>query len=143
MPTLPESPVGKNGLGGVVARSAGDASARMRSRSAEIEPLQGHPIIGGADHGPRAKQLIEAHLAMENVAADQSEAIFQILRRMNLATENRLGESRRMGIDGGDDLIRGLFALLVPAATRTEIIAEMLAEQAGDVTALGRQGGIE
>ena len=124
----------------IVARRAGHAAAGVRARPAEVQALERHPVIGRADHRPRAEQLVEAHLAVEDVAADQAEAPLEVERRMDLPAEHRLGEARRMGIDGRDDLVRRLLALVVPASARAEIVAEMLAEQAGDMLALGREG---
>src|SRR5688572_23731264 len=96
-----------------------------------------------ADHGSGAEQLVEAHLAVKDVAADQPEPPLEIERRMDLPAEHRRGEARRMGIDSGDDLVRRFVALLVPAPTRPEVIAKMLAEQAGDMLAFWRQSLVE
>ena len=132
---LPEAPVGKHRVRGIMARSAGHPAAGMRARTAQIEALERHPVIGRADHRPRAEQLVEPHLAVEDVAADQPEAALEVERRMDLPPEHRLGEARRVRIDRGDDRVGRLLALLVPAAPRPEIVAEMLAEQA-DATCL-------
>ena len=50
----------------------------MCTRAAQIEARQRHAIIGRADHRPSAEQLVEAHLAVEDVAADQTEAALEI-----------------------------------------------------------------
>src|SRR5437868_5154169 len=143
MAPIPWASVTQHRARGIVSGCAGHAAARMRARSAQVQPLQRHSIIGGADHRARAEQLIEPHLAMENVAADEAEAAFEIERRMDLATDDRLSEARCMVIDGRDDRVGGLFALLVPAAAAAEIESEMLAEQRRDVLALGREAGIQ
>ena len=127
---LQKLPVGEHGLRRIMPRRAGHAAAGMRARPAQVEALERHPIVGRADHRPGAEQLVEAHLAVEDVAADQAEAPLEVERRMDLPPEHRLGEARRMRIDRRDDLVRRLLALLVPAAPGPEIVAEMLAEQA-------------
>src|SRR5688500_10854516 len=48
--------------------------ARVCARPAQIKALERHPVVGRTDHRPGAEQLVEAHLAVENVAADQTEA---------------------------------------------------------------------
>ena len=80
----------------IVPRRAGDAAAGMRARTAQVEALERHPVIGRADHRPGAEQLVEAHLAVEDVAADQAEAALEVERRMDLPPEHRLGEARRV-----------------------------------------------
>ena len=63
-----------------MAGSAGDAAARVSARAAQIKTLQRHSIIRSTDHRPGAEQLVQPHLAVENVAADQAEAPFEIER---------------------------------------------------------------
>ena len=53
----------------------------MRAGAAQIEARQRHAIIGMAQHRPVREQLVEPHLAVEDVAADQPEAALQIERR--------------------------------------------------------------
>src|SRR5436305_10689328 len=139
MPPFPEAPVGEYGMRRIVTGRAGDPAAGMGARPAQIEALQRHSIVGRADHRARAEQLVEAHLAMENVAADQPEAALEIERRVDLPADYRLREAWRVAIDHCDDGVCGLLALLVPASAGPEIVTEMLAEQARDMAALGRQ----
>src|SRR4051794_39687922 len=121
MPPLPESAVGEHRMRGVVPRRARHAAARMRAGTAQGEALERHAVIRGPDHRPGAEQLIETHLAMEDVAADQAEAALEIERRMDLAAEHRFGEARRMRIDRCDDLVGGFVPFFVPAAPRAEV----------------------
>ncbi len=82
---------------------------------------------------------------MENVAANQTEAAFQIERRMNLPPQHRRRKARRVSIDGGNDMIGGLVAfpilltIAAPAPSRTEVVAEVLAKQARHMLPLGRK----
>src|SRR5690348_7987586 len=125
MAATPETTVGEHGVRGIVAGGAGHSAAGMGAGTAQIQALQRHPVIRGADHWPRAEELVEAHLAVKDVAADQPEPALEVERRMDLSAEHRLGEARRMRIDGRDDLVGRLLALVVPASPRPEIVAEM------------------
>src|SRR6476469_1864034 len=104
MPATPEAQVGKNSMRRVVPRGSGHTAPRMGARSAQVQALERHPIVSGADHRPGAEQLVEAHLAMENVAADEAKAPLKVERGMDLSSEHRLGEARRMCVDRRDDL---------------------------------------
>ena len=89
-------PVRQHRMRRIVARRAGHATAGVRARSAQVQTLQRHAVVSRADHRPRAEQLVEAHLAVEDVAADEAEAALEVERRMDLPPEHRLGESGRM-----------------------------------------------
>src|SRR3954453_9351328 len=143
MPPLPEAPVGEHGVRSIVARRAGHATTWMRTRTAQVKPFEGHPIVGRTDHRARAEQLVEAHLAVEDVAADEAEAPLKVQRRMDLPPDHRLRKTRSMGIDSGDDLVGSLLALIVPASARPKVVTKMLAEEAVNVPALGPQRRIQ
>src|SRR5437660_6086869 len=128
MPPLPEAPISEYGMRSIMPRRAGDPASRMRSRTAQIETFQRHPVGRRPNHRPSAEQLVEAHLAVENVTADEAEAALEVERRMDLPAEHRGGKARRVRVDGGDDLISRLLPLLVPAPPRAEIVPEVLAE---------------
>src|SRR5437870_542856 len=128
MPTAPEAPVGEHRLRRIMAWRAGHAAARVGSRAAQIKSSERHPVIGRTNHRPGAEQLIEAHLAMKDVAADQPEPAFEVEWRVYLPAEHGLREARCVAVDGGDDRVRGLLALVVPAAPRTKVVTEVLAE---------------
>src|SRR4051794_12801320 len=116
MPASPEAPVAEDRARRIMPRRSGDPATRVSTRAAQIQSLEGHAVVGSADHRPRAEQLVESHLAVEDVAADQAEAALEIERGMDLAADHGFGEARRMRIDGRDDLVGGLVALVVPAA---------------------------
>src|SRR3954447_3376186 len=105
--TLPP-PVRQDRLRRIMPGSAGHSATRVRARSAQVEALERHAVISRADHRPRAEQLVEAHLAVEDVAADQAEAALEVERRMDLPPEHRLGEAGSMAVDGRDDGVRRL-----------------------------------
>src|SRR6476620_9825964 len=108
MPARPEAPIAEDRPRGIMPRRSGDPAARVSARAAQIQALERHPVIGGADHRPRAEQLVETHLAVENVAADRAEAALEIERGMDLAADNGFGEARRVRVDRRDDLVGSL-----------------------------------
>src|SRR5947209_5852096 len=97
MATLPEAAILEHRPRRIMPRRARHSAARMRSGTAQIQALERHPVIGRADHRPRAEELVETHLAVEDVAADQAEAALEIERRMDLPAEHGFGEPRRDG----------------------------------------------
>src|SRR3982751_2754747 len=129
MASLPEAAVAKHRMRGVVPRSTRDSAAGVGARAAKVEALERHAVIGRTDHGTGAEQLVEAHLAVENVAADQPKAALEVERRVDLASKHRFGEARCVAIHRRDDRIGGSLALIIPAAPLAEVIAEMLAEE--------------
>ena len=86
----------------IVSGRAGHAATRVSARSAQVQALERHPVIGRADHRARTEQLVEAHLAMENVTADQAEAPLQVQGRMDLPTDDGRCEARRMTVHRRD-----------------------------------------
>src|SRR5882762_1973067 len=62
----------------VVARYSGDASARMRAGTAEIESAHGRAVVGVAEHRPRREELVERERTVEDVSADHAEVAFQV-----------------------------------------------------------------
>src|SRR6476661_1039594 len=143
MPPLPRPAIGEESMRRVVPGRAGHAAAGMRAGTAEVETFQGHPIIRRADHRPGAEQLIEPHLAMEDVSADEPEPALEIERRVDLAAEYRGGKAGRAAPDARNNCICRLFALPPPAPPPPEVEAEMLAEERRNMLALGRQGRIQ
>src|SRR5438309_3000799 len=102
MPPLPETAVLEHRARGIMTWRSGHAAARMRARAAQVQTLERHPVIGRTNHRPGAEQLIEPHLAMEDVAADQTEAALEIERRMDLPADHRRGKARRVRVDSGN-----------------------------------------
>src|SRR5438270_13229881 len=127
MTALPEAAILQHGASCIMTRSTGHSAARVRTRPAQVQALERHAVIRRANHRPGAEQLVEAHLAVEDVTADQPEPAFKIERRMDLPPKHRLGEARRMAVHRRDNRVRRLLPLLVPTPARPEIVAEVLA----------------
>src|SRR5206468_9914914 len=143
MPAAPEAPVGKDCLRRIMAGSPGYTAAGMGAGTAQVQPLERHAVIRAPDHGAGAEQLVEAHLAVENVATDKAEAALEVERRVDLPAKHRLCEPGGVRVDGRDDLVCRFIAFLVPAPALAEVVPEMLAEEAGDMLSLRRQGRVQ
>ena len=59
--------------------NAHDTTTRMAAGAAQIQSGDWRAISGTAD-----EELVEAHRAVEDVAACQTDLIFDVLRRLNL-----------------------------------------------------------
>src|SRR6476469_10833594 len=129
MASSPEAAIVEHRLRRIMPRRSRHSAAGMGPRSAQVQALERHPVIGRADHRPGAEQLVESHLAVEDVAADESETALEIKRRMDLPPQHRLGESGRVAVDRRDDLVRRLLPLIVPGSAGAEVKAKMLAKQ--------------
>src|SRR5258707_1993588 len=77
-PSKPPAPILQDRLRGVVAGRPGDAAARMRARAAVVEAFERSAVVRIAQHRPRPEQLVERERAVEDVAADEPELLFQI-----------------------------------------------------------------
>src|SRR4051794_8719759 len=143
MPFLPEAPIRQDRPSRIVSRRTGNAAARVRPRTAKIETLERQEITSRPDHRTRAEQLVEPHLAMKDVTADEPEAAFKVERRMDLPSKDGLGETGRVRVHSRDDLVGSLFTFLVPAPTGPEIVTKMLAEEARDMLPLRRKRRVQ
>ena len=65
----------------------GHAASRVRARAAHVEPGDGRTIITIPQHRPRRIELIERHMSVENVAADQPERLAEARRRLREAAD--------------------------------------------------------
>src|SRR5664279_2029437 len=84
----------------VVARHAADAAARVGTGAAHVEAGDGCAVVAVAEHRPRRPELVERHLAMHDVAADQSELALEVQRRQRDAADNRAPEAGSEALDG-------------------------------------------
>src|SRR3546814_8177926 len=66
--------VGENLACGIMARSAGDAAAGVSSGAAHVEALHRPPIGGVAKHGAGGPKLVQGHVAVHDVAADEARS---------------------------------------------------------------------
>ncbi len=69
------SSVGENYPRRVAPARAGDAAAGVRAGAAEIQAAQGRAILRPAGNGAQEEELVEAHVAVKDVAARQGEFI--------------------------------------------------------------------
>ncbi len=88
----------------------------MGSGAAHVEALDRRAVAGVAQHRPRRPQLIQRHVAVHDVAADQAELPLQVQGREDHAPQDRRLEVRRPVVDCVDDQVGDLFAVFVPRA---------------------------
>src|ERR1700676_2294253 len=69
----------------IVAGGSHYAAAGMRAGTAQEQALNGTTVAGPTGHGAHDEHLVEAHFAVENIAARDAETAFQIERRQHLA----------------------------------------------------------
>src|SRR5271170_4369352 len=77
-PPLPRPEVADHLAGGVQARRAADAAAGVGRGAAHIEAGNGRAVVGVAEHGPCRIELVEAQLAVKDVAADKPEVALEV-----------------------------------------------------------------
>src|SRR3546814_19087456 len=112
-------------------RRAGDAAAGMRPRAAHIKPLHRPAITAVAEHGARRPQLVEAHIAVHDVAADKPELAFEPLGRQPRLRDDARAEPRRVLPARVAAAIRRPPPLLIPSPPPRTFGRQLLAEQAG------------
>src|SRR5205085_11420032 len=61
-----------------------DAAARMRAAAAEVEVLDGRSVVAVAGDRPEGEQLIGRELPLHDVAAEEPEALLDVLRCQDL-----------------------------------------------------------
>src|SRR5262245_46411539 len=116
--------------GGVASGQPRDAAAWMRPGPAQVKIWNRHAVIGVAQHRPRAEQLVEAELAMEDVAVDEAEATLQIERGEDLTAEHAGLEVGRVLVHRRNHQIGKLLPRRIPTAPIGKLRGHVLHEQA-------------
>ena len=93
---------------------AGDTATGVRARTAHIKPRDRRPVVAMPQHRTCGIQLVERHVAVEDIAADQPEFALEIERRMDLPCNDTRLEIGCMLRDGVDDVVGDLLADIVP-----------------------------
>ena len=142
----PSSPQVLDDLAGcVVARCTGDAASRVGARTAQVKARERQTVIGVPKDGAQRIELVEAELAVEQIAVDQPEALFQIKRAQHLAGNDTAGEVWCVLGYGRDDSIGEcfLFSWVRPVSRRRQVRRDVLYEQTCDMLACRRERRIE
>src|SRR5205807_2531556 len=117
---------------------SGNSASGMRSCSAEIESVNGRAVLRPSSHGTHKEKLLQAQIAMEDVALGQTIGAFQIQRRKHLPGHDRLGNVGCVFSNLLDYAIAQQFALVVPVSL-SEMIRHILHEARMDMLARRRQ----
>ena len=104
------------------SRRAHYSTAGMRAGSAEIEAGDGRAVTGPSGYGAQEEHLVEAHLAVEDVAAGDAETAFEIEGLEHLAlAHDRVNVGCVFGDDFENAIAVGLAQVIpggVPQACR-------------------------
>src|SRR4051812_38080867 len=82
--SLAKAPIPQDLAGGIMPRRARDSSARMRASATHVEPGNRPAITAMAQSRPRGPKLIERHVTVNDVTADQPEFALEILGAVDL-----------------------------------------------------------
>src|SRR5262245_44940083 len=99
-------------------RSAHNATTRPRARSTEIETANRSFIGLATGDRPQIERLLGHELSLEDVAAGEPKACFDVGRGEHLAGDDRVGDIRRILCETFDHVIRNLVSPLIPCAFR-------------------------
>src|SRR5882724_9550989 len=114
LPSEPTPAIRDDRLRGIVAGRTGDAAAGMGTRATVIEAPERSAIVCIAQHGPRREQLVEREGAVEDVAAERAELLFQIERAQGLARDDARLEAGRVAVDRVDHHVGDFFTMIMP-----------------------------
>src|SRR5688572_3643977 len=123
----------------VVPRRTRHAAAGMRAGATHIYAWQRAAIVTVPEHRARREDLIQVQRAVEDVAADQAERSLEVERAVDLPSEHRGFEVRRVLVDRLDHQIRDGFAMRIPRLPIRQLRRDVLAEHARDVLARRRE----
>src|SRR6185503_5333067 len=116
-----------------------DPAARVGSRRAQVEPVDGEAIPRAPEERPPEEPLVEGLLAVERVAAAQAVVALEVQRRDHLAGTNARGETRRQPVEDADDAIReGVRSAIGVPRALPERAGRVLGEDADHVRARRR-----
>src|SRR6266446_5010299 len=100
--------------GSVGAGSACEAVAGMRAGAAEKKAADRSFVARPIENGTHGEELIESEFAVENVAAGEAVAGFQILGRDDLNAFDQAGKIRGVSSERFDDGVAQVVASRVP-----------------------------
>src|SRR3546814_13747123 len=111
----------------------GDAAAGVGTRPAHVEPLHRPAIAAVAEHRARGPELVEAHIAVHDVAADEPELAFEPFGRQARLGSDARAEAGGVFFDGVDDAVGGGFLFVIPVPPVRPFGRELLADEARDI----------
>src|SRR5579872_4136609 len=127
-------PIAQNLMCSVVAGGAGDTAAGMRAGSAEIQAADGSSILRPSRHWTHEEHLLQAEIAVKNIALGQSVGSLEIQRGKDLSREDRVRHVGRVLGNSVRDAVAQQFAVFVPCAL-PQSVRNILHEASEDVLA--------
>ena len=113
----------------------------MRAGAAQIQAADGRPVARPARHRAHREHLVQAHLAVEDVAAGDAEAALQVERRQHLPVLDDGADVGRVLLDQRDHAVAERLAQFVPGAL-AQRVGRVLQEDAHDVLAGRGERGV-
>eukprot|EP00053_Salpingoeca_punica_P005848 m.56912 g.56912 ORF g.56912 m.56912 type:complete len:677 (+) comp13422_c0_seq2:93-2123(+) len=141
-----EAQVAEDGVGGVAAGRAHDATARVRACAAEVELLHRRAVGAVAKGRAGVAELVQAEGAVEDVAAVQAKDALQVQRAEHVAANDRVREARRKLVDNAADAVgEGVLEGLVgPVADlRVDVVGRILHKELHHMLAGRRDGAVQ
>src|SRR5690606_41741816 len=123
-------PAGQEAWRGLGPGRPGHASAGRGARAAHVEALDRPAVPAISQHRPGRPELVEAHIPVHDVAADQPEFAFEPLWAEPSLADDTGAKARRVFFDRVEDGIGGRLFFIVPVAAIGQLGRELLAEEA-------------
>src|ERR1019366_1033777 len=109
-------PIAEDLASGVVAGNPGDPTARMGTRSGQVEPVNRQPVAGTAEEWPPQEEAVQARLGVVRVAAGQAVVLLQVERAEYLPAHDELGDPGSVWLEGLEGEVAELVATGRPGA---------------------------
>ncbi len=131
------SKVLEHGVRGVVARSPHHTTAGMCRCCAQVQSRHGSPVARPTDEGPEPKDLIRAHVALEDIPPGQPHRAFDIHRRDDLRMFNGPPYLGGVLLERPQHDLRGFGPEIVPRRS-SQLVGSVLHETGHRMLAGGR-----
>src|SRR3546814_3298143 len=96
-----------------------------------------------SDLRARGTEMVEAHGSVDDNAADQAEHAFEPLGRQARLADDAGAKAGGLSFDGVEDRVGRRVFLIVPVPAIRQLGRELLAKEAGDMAARGREAIVD
>src|SRR3712207_4461205 len=129
-------------LRGVQPRDSHNPATGVGAGAAEVEPLYRRLVAGELRGGTEREELIQRHLALEDVAPDKPEALLEVVGREDLVFDYRVPEVRGVLGDGLYYPVAQSLARAVVPAPLSGLVRDVLHEAGHNVPPLWGEGRV-
>jgi hypothetical protein len=124
-----------------VTRGPRNPAARVRAGATQVQAINRCFVPCPACHRAHDEQLVQADIAVEDVAFGDAEAAFQVERGNHIPAHNRCRYIRCVFSDDFNHAVTESFALFIPGAAG-QVVRHILHKAGEDVVAGGGEIGI-